>query len=321
MSSWDFDTLDEELKALEASFNMEDLGFEEMLGDLEEEESGAHDDDFDEDEFIPENPESKTGDLFVLGEHRLLCGDSSKKELVDYLIGDASIDLLLTDPPYNVDYEGKTAEALKIDNDSMSNDEFREFLRKCFANANSHMRKGASFYIWFADKKAYWVQGAMLDVGWEVKQMPIWNKDSMVLGRNHYQFKHEPCFYGWKEGAASTFVEARNLTTVWDFERPKRSLEHPTMKPLELFGFLIENSSLKGDNVLDLFGGSGTTLITCEQTNRRCFIVEKLPKYVDVIVKRYLRYKGSSDGCYLIRNGEKMELPQEYLNVIEDTNF
>ena len=315
MSSWDFDILDEELKALEEEYDLSALGFEEFLNN---EEIEVVDDEFDEDEFMPDTPQTKPGDIYVLGDHRIICGNSAKEETLNALLGEETkIDLLLTDPPYNVDYEGKTAEKLKIKDDNMDDNEYRSMLTACFKNANRFMKPGASFYIWFAGKKSYWVQGAIMDTGWEVRQMPVWVKDSMVLGRNHYQFKHEPCFYGWKDGAASKFVEDRTLTTVWEFERPKRSLEHPTMKPVPLWTFILNNSSNKGDKVLDLFGGSGTTIIACEEVGRNAYCVEKDPHYVDVDVKRYLRYKGSKEGCYLIREGEKLDLPQEFFSVFD----
>ena len=318
MSSWDLDNLDEELKALEAQFDLSALGFEEFLSNEEEEDEESKDDEFEVDDFIPEEPKTKPGDIYVLGNHRLICGDSSKEETLDALLGkETKIDLLLTDPPYNVDYEGGTAEKLKIADDNMNDDDYRYRLAACFKNADRFMKPGASFYIWFADKKSYWVHGAVLDTKWEIRQMPVWVKDTLVLGRNHYQFKDEPCYYGWKEGAASKFVDDRTLTTVWEFERPKRSLEHPTMKPVPLFSFILDNSSDKGDNVLDLFSGSGTTIISCEERGRRAFCVEKKPKYCDVDVKRYLRYTGSAEGCYLIRDGEKMELPQDFISVLD----
>ena len=311
LSEWDIDTLDEELRALEQQFDLESLGFGDFL--KEDEPLDIQDDEFDEDLFIPETPNSQTGDIYILGRHKLIVGDSTKKETIDALVGDEVIDLLLTDPPYNVDYEG---EAGKIDNDDMDDDDFRVFLSKAFKLADSKMRKGASFYIWFAGKKSYWVHGAILDTGWTVRQMPIWNKNSLVLGLSKYQFKHEPCYFGWKDGAPCTFSEDRTLTTVWDFDRPIHSDLHPTMKPLPLFAFLLNNSTKKGDKVLDLFGGSGTTLICCEEADRQCFIAEKLPKYADVIVTRYLTLKGNDNDCYLIRNGEKQPLPDEFLESI-----
>lgn len=317
MSEWDIDTLDEELRALESEFDLSALGFNDFL-DKESEEELIQDDDFDPDLFMEEESASQPGDIYFLGRHRLICGDSSNRTIIEDLMDGEKADLLLTDPPYNVDYEGKTAEKLKIENDKMSNDEYRVKLATCFKNADRVMKDGASFYIWFADKKSYWVHGAIMDANWEVRQMPVWNKDSMVLGRNHYHFKHEPCYYGWKEGAASTFVDDRTLTTVWDFDRPKRSLEHPTMKPIPLFTFIIHNSSKKGDNVLDIFAGSGTTIIACEETGRTGYCVEKDPHYVDVIVKRYLRYKGSAEGCSLIRKGEILELDKSLTSVLDN---
>lgn len=220
----------------------------------------------------------------------------------------------MTDPPYNVDYEG---EAGKIDNDNMANEDFRKFLAAVLRNASNVMVKGASFFIWFADKMAYWVHGAIVDTDWVVRQMPIWKKNSLVLGRSHFQYIHEPCFYGWLDGATSTFTGDRSQVTVWEFDRPTHNALHPTMKPVPLFAYLIDLTSRqdgnegRGDNVLDLFGGSGTTLIACEQLGRNAFLMELDPRYVDVIVKRYIQLKESDEDCYLIRNGEKLPIPDQ----------
>jgi len=311
LSTWDFDRLDEELAELKSEFDLSALGFDDLMP---EEEIEAKDDDFEIDDFVSEDFISKPGDVFKLGRHTLVCGDSTKEEDVKKLVGDNTIDLLLTDPPYNVDYEG---EAGKIENDKMDNDGFRNLLAKALMQADKYMRKGASWYIWFADKKAYWVHGAILDVGWEVRQMPIWKKNSLVLGRSNFQFIHEPCMYGWKEGAACTFSEDRNHTTVWEFDRPTHNELHPTMKPIPLFDYLIGLSSKKDDNVLDLFAGSGTTMIACEQSNRTSFCMELDPRYVDVIVRRYVKYKGSAKDCTM--NGEP--LPAKYTEGIIDLDF
>lgn len=202
------------------------------------------------------------------------------------------IDLLLTDPPYNVDYEGKTKDKLTIKNDKMSDETFREFLKTSFQNAYDYMKNGASFYIWHADSERYNFQGACIDVGLKVRQCLIWNKNSMVMGRQDYHWKHEPCLYGWKDGASHNWYSDRKQTTVLEFDKPTRNSEHPTMKPLDLISYQIKNSTKENDNVLDIFGGSGSTLIACEQLNRNCYTLELDPKYVDVIIKRWEQLTG-----------------------------
>lgn len=203
--------------------------------------------------------------------------------------GEELIDLWLTDPPYNVDYEGGTG--LKIQNDKMEDSAFRSFLRDSFAVASTFMKDGAAFYIWHADSEGYNFRGACQDNGLKIRECLIWNKNSLVLGRQDYQWKHEPCLYGWKDGAHKWYSD-RSQTTVIDFDRPKVSAEHPTMKPIGLFAYLIENSTKKEDLVLDSFGGSGTTVIACEQLGRKARVMELDPHYVDVIVKRWENFTG-----------------------------
>lgn len=200
--------------------------------------------------------------------------------------------MLITDPPYNVDYTGKTKDALTIENDSMSDKDFRKFLYTAFNAADGVMKEGAVFYIWHADSEGYNFRGACLDNDWQVRECLIWNKSSMVLGRQDYHWKHEPCLYGWKSGAAHKWYNDRSQTTVLNFNKPSRNGEHPTMKPVELFAYQIKNSSKKGDIVLDIFGGSGTTLVACEQLDRICYTMELDPKYCDVIIKRWENLTG-----------------------------
>lgn len=195
--------------------------------------------------------------------------------------------MLLTDPPYGVDYVGKTKDALKIENDAKTDDEFVLFLQNAFAAADGVMKQGAVFYIWHADSKAYVFRMACQMVGWEVRQVLIWVKNTMVLGRQDYQWKHEPCLYGWKDGAGHLWAADRKQTTVLEFDKPNANREHPTMKPVALFDYQIRNNTKGGDIVLDLFGGSGTTVIACEQNGRTAYVMEYDPKYVDVIVKRW----------------------------------
>lgn len=203
-------------------------------------------------------------------------------------------DLLVTDPPYNVAYEGKTADALTIENDSMGDADFRDFLRKCYAAADSVMRPGASFYVWHADSEGFNFRGAAHDIGWQIRQCIVWVKNCMVLGRQDYQWRHEPCLYGWKEGAAHSWYSDRKQTTVLEFDKPRRNGEHPTMKPVDLIKYQVENSSAPGDIVLDLFGGSGTTLIACEMTGRINRSMELDPRYCDVIVRRWQLFTGKA---------------------------
>lgn len=201
-------------------------------------------------------------------------------------------DLYLTDPPYNVDYTGKTKDALKIENDKMDDSNFRQFLIDAFRCADENMRKGAVFYIWHADSEGYNFRGACHDIGWKVRECLVWNKNSMVLGRQDYQWKHEPCLYGWKDGASHLWASDRKQVTVFDFNRPSRNGLHPTMKPIEMLVYQISNNTHEGDIVLDSFGGSGSTLIACEQINRKCYMCELDPKYVDVIIERWENLTG-----------------------------
>ena len=200
------------------------------------------------------------------------------------------VDLLITDPPYNVNYEG--GNGLKIKNDHMGNDDFRKFLTDAFSTADSVMKEGAVFYIWHADSEGYNFRGACFDNNWKVRQCLIWNKNSMVMGRQDYHWKHEPCLYGWKDGASHLWASDRKQTTILDFDKPTKNAEHPTMKPVKLFDYQIKNNTKKDDIVLDLFGGSGTTLIACEQNGRISYNMELDPKYIDVIIDRWEQYTG-----------------------------
>ena len=284
-SEWIDELLGEELAGID-ELNMEDFGFDLSIPEEETE--------IIEDEVVepPEEPKSKLGQIYRLGRHRLMCGDSTDSAMVNDLIGDAEIDLLLTDPPYNVDYEGKTKEKLKIENDKFQEDEFYDFLTKAFSNAEEHLKDGASFYVWYASREVVNFSNALRASNLTVKQELIWNKNSMVMGRQDFQWKHEPCLYGWKETASHNWYNDRKQTTVIDWDRPTKSEIHPTMKPVGLFDYQMKCSSKKGDNVLDLFGGSGTTIIACEQNGRNAFVMEYDPRYVDAIIERWEKLTG-----------------------------
>lgn len=283
-SDWDMDLLSMELPEIDLSAFDFDWG-------LTEDDSAVIVED-EAPEVSDDPPTAKRGDVWQLGRHRLMCGDSTSADDVQTLTGGVQIDLFLTDPPYGVDYTGKTKDALKIENDNRSDDEFISFLSDAFAAADLAMKPGAVFYIWHADSKAHVFRMACQMVGWEVRQVLIWVKNSMVMGRQDYQWKHEPCLYGWKSGAGHLWASDRKQTTVLEFDRPTKNKEHPTMKPVALFDYQIQNNTKGGDAVLDLFSGSGTTIMACEQNGRNAYCMELDPRYVDVIIKRWETFTG-----------------------------
>jgi DNA modification methylase len=240
----------------------------------------------------PTEPVTRSGDVWICGQHRVMCGSSLEMTAMERLCGDQRVDMLLTDPPYNVAYTGKTKDALTIQNDSMNDDAFRTFLRDGFVTADGMLKPGAVFYIWHADSEGYNFRGACKDAGWQIRQCLIWQKNNMVMGRQDYHWQHEPCLYGWKDGAGHLWASDRKQTTLLKFDRPSRSADHPTMKPVALFEYQLLNNTKGGDIVLDSFGGSGTTLIAAEKNGRIARIMELDPKYVDVIVKRWEDFTG-----------------------------
>lgn len=289
LADWDEELLLAELDMIEMDMGQFNIDMSEL--DLDDSSEEVVEDEFDD--TPPEEPQAKYGDIYQLGRHRLMCGDSTSVEDVEKLVGGGVIvDMLLTDPPYNVAYEGKTEDALTIQNDSMDDESFRQFLTNAFFAADSVMKKGAVFYIWHADSEGYNFRGACRDVGWTVRECLIWNKNQMVLGRQDYHWKHEPCLYGWKDGASHLWASDRKQTTVLDFDKPQRNGVHPTMKPIALFDYQIKNNTKGNDIVLDLFGGSGTTIMACEQNGRRGYSMELDPRYVDVIIKRWEDFTG-----------------------------
>ena len=290
---------DDELLAIEFA-ELADAGFDNLLTGFTQDEidaltpeqipEGLTDEDAVPD--VQPEPISKMGDVWLLGKHRLMCGDSTSIETVEVLMDGGLADQLITDPPYNVAYVGKTKDAMKIKNDSMDEESFRQFLRDAFVAADAVMKSGAVFYIWHADLEGYNFRGACKDSGWTVRQCLIWKKQTLVMGRQDYHWKHEPCLYGWKDGASHLWATDRKQTTILEFDRPSRSTLHPTMKPVDLIEYQVLNNTKGQDVVLDLFGGGGSTLIACEKTGRHARLMELDPKYVDVIVRRWQEFTG-----------------------------
>jgi len=275
------------------AFELDDL-FKDSLKD------NIKDDNFDVDEELKKPAVSKLGDLWILGKHRLVCGDSTKAETYKELMDGKQANLTVTDPPYNVNYEGNAG---KIKNDNMGNEAFYDFLLSAFKNAESVMAKDASIYVFHADTEGLNFRKAFSDAGFYLSGTCIWKKQSLVLGRSPYQWQHEPVLFGWKKSGKHNWYSDRKQTTIWEFEKPKKNKDHPTMKPVALVAYPILNSSLTNCIVLDPFGGSGSTLIACEQTDRICHTIELDEKYCDVIVNRYIEQVGNTDGVILFRDG------------------
>lgn len=302
-AEWDMELLNEELDGI-IDIDMSDFNFGDIT-DSPSSEDVVEDDG--ENIELPSEPKTRLGDIWMIGRHKLMCGDATSEDVLKRLMGGDKVDMYLTDPPYNVAYEGKTEDKLTIQNDSMEDSAFYQFLVDSFVAADSVMNEGAAFYVWHADSEGYNFRGACRAVEWELRECLIWNKNTMVLGRQDYQWKHEPCLYGWKGGAAHNWYSDRKQTTVIDMNKPNRNAEHPTMKPVQLFAYLMENSSKPGDIILDSFCGSGTTLIACEQMGRVARVLEIDPKYCDVIVERYINLVGSFDEVAVERNGKMIK--------------
>lgn len=297
-AEWNMDLLKGELEALDGAFDFSDFGF----GDIFADEPTGDDDDFDSEEAAENivEPITRPGDIWKLGRHRLICGDSCDEATVKKLLDGKQVDLYLTDPPYNVAYKGGTG--LTIQNDSMDSDSFLAFLTDAFVAADSVMKPGCAFYVWHPSCEVMNFHTAICNVpGWMAKQYLLWVKDRFTLGRQDYQWAHEPCWYGWKEGAGHYFIDDRTKSTILEFPKPAANKVHPTMKPVELWEELINNSSKEGENVFDSFGGSGTTIVAAEKTKRTGFCCELDPKYCDVIVQRYENLTGTK--AELIREG------------------
>lgn len=311
IAKWDKKKLEEELKQINweiLGINMTDVGFDDIFASEFQE---VVDDDFDEGQYLSAEPYSHQGDIYLLDDNRVMCGDSTNKEQVKLLMNGKLADMVFTDPPYNVNYEGSDGQS--IQNDDMGDNEFKEFLTLVFKNLIDSIKEGAPTYVCHADSEGLNFRNAFKEAGFKLAQCLIWVKNSFTMGRQDYQWQHEPILYGWKPGSGHYFVDDRSQSTIWEYDKPKKNDLHPTMKPLELVGRAINNSSLVGQLVLDLFGGSGSTLIASYKAKRTCYSMELDEKYADVIVKRYIKNKGSYENCYVIRNGEQIPL-----NAIED---
>lgn len=279
----------------ESDFNLDLTSFEPP--EIDNILSNVHDKELSEDEFDVEEElkkptVSRHGDIWQLGKHRVICGDSTKSETYGQLLGDKKANLVVTDPPYNVDVEETAG---KILNDNMSDRDFYQFLLSMFTQVENHMEDDASIYVFRADTEGLNFRKAFKEAGFYLSGCCIWKKNSLVLGRSPYQWQHEPCLYGWKKKGKHQWFSDRKQTTIWEYDRPKSSKDHPTMKPIQLMAYPIQNSSMRGTIVLDPFLGSGSTLIAADQTGRVCYGIELDEKFVDVIVKRYIEVTGDTE--------------------------
>jgi DNA modification methylase len=312
-AGWDNELLAVELSELEgADFNLDLLGFDEAeLSSIFDADKDVNEDDFDVEKELEEPCFSKTGDMWTLGKHRIICGDATKLETYKTLLENTKVNLVVTDPPYNVNYEGSAG---KIKNDNMENDKFYQFLFNSFVNMEQAMADDASIYVFHADTEGLNFRKAFQDAGFYLSGCCIWKKPSLVLGRSPYQWQHEPCLYGWKKKGKHKWYAGRKETSVWEFEKPKKNADHPTMKPIALLAYPIKNSSMTNSLVLDPFAGSGSTLIACEQTGRICYAIELDEKYCDVIVKRYIEQVGNDKSVKVLRGGKEYSFTEVFTN-------
>ena len=317
-AGWDEELLKVEIEALQAEdFDLSLTGFDESeLAGFFDTADDAKDDDFDVDAELEKPPVTKSGDLWLLGNHRMLCGDSTKEESYTLLMNGKKANLVVTDPPYNVNYQGTAG---KIKNDNLENDKFYQFLLDAFTCMEKAMADDASIYVFHADTEGLNFRKAFIDAGFHLSGCCIWVKNSMVLGRSDYQWQHEPVLYGFLQNGKHYWSKnaGRSQTTIWNFDKPKKNKNHPTSKPLDLLAYPIGNSSQENAIVIDTFGGSGSTLMTCEQTNRICHTMELDEKYASVILRRYVEDTGDVDNVYVIRNGEKLM----YADLVKEVDF
>ena len=310
-AGWDEELLKIEIEAIQAeAFDIDLTGFEEKeIADLFDIDEEVQEDNFDIDEELSKPTITKSGDIWLLGNHRLICGDSTKEETYTFLMNGKKANLIVTDPPYNVNYQSNAG---KIKNDNMNSDKFYQFLFDAFSNMEKVMSNEASIYVFHADTEGLNFRKAFFDAGFYLSGTCIWKKQILVLGRSPYQWQHEPCLFGWKKNGKHQWYSDRKQTTIWEFDKPNKSDNHPTMKPIPLIAYTIKNSSMSNCIVLDPFGGSGSTLIACEQTNRVCYTIELDEKYCDVIIKRYIEQTGCSENVFVIREG--VNIPFDEIN-------
>lgn len=303
-AGWDEELLRLEIESLQGmEFDVGLLGFEPAeLNKLMTDEDGIEEDDFDVDAELQNPAITKSGDVWLLGRHRLVCGDSTKPETYKVLMDGRKANLVVTDPPYNVNYEGSAG---KIKNDNLGNEAFYSFLFDAFKNIEEVMAQDASIYVFHADTEGLNFRKAFSEAGFYLSGTCIWKKQSLVLGRSPYQWQHEPVLFGWKKKGKHMWYSDRKQSTIWEYDKPKKNGDHPTMKPVALVAYPITNSSMSGCIVLDPFGGSGSTLIACEQTERSCNTIEVDEKFCDVIVKRYIEQVGSDKDVFLMRDGNQ----------------
>ena len=320
-AGWDEELLRLEIESLEGmDFDVSLTGFDDQeIADLfaDGESTGAEDDDFDLSDALEKAAFVERGDVWVVGRHRLMCGDATSPEDVATLMDGKKANLIITDPPYNVAFE--SSDGLSIKNDKMENDKFYEFLLAAFKNMAEHLEKGGSAYVFHADTEGLNFRKAFIDAGFHLSGCCIWVKNSLVLGRSDYQWQHEPVLYGFLQNGKHYWSKnaGRSQTTIWNFDKPKKNKNHPTSKPLDLLAYPIGNSSQENAIVIDTFGGSGSTLMTCEQTNRICHTMELDEKYASVILRRYVEDTDDADNVYVIRNGEKLM----YSDLVKEVDF
>lgn len=320
-AGWDEELLRLEIQALEGmDFDVSLTGFnEDEIADLfaDSEGTGAEDDDFDLSDALEKAAFVERGDVWQVGRHRLMCGDATSPEDVATLMDGKKANLIITDPPYNVAFE--SSDGLSIKNDKMENDKFYEFLLAAFKNMAEHLEKGGSAYVFHADTEGLNFRKAFIDAGFHLSGCCIWVKNSLVLGRSDYQWQHEPVLYGFLQNGKHYWSKnaGRSQTTIWNFDKPKKNKNHPTSKPLDLLAYPIGNSSQENAIVIDTFGGSGSTLMTCEQTNRICHTMELDEKYASVILRRYVEDTDDAENVYVIRNGEKLM----YSDLVKEVDF
>lgn len=306
-AGWDEELLRVEIEALQAeAFDLALTGFgdDELADLLGAEEDEVKDDDYDLTEALEKAAFVEKGDVWVVGKHRLYCGDATNADDVSKLMDGHRANLIVTDPPYGVSFKSKSG--LTIQNDSMKDEEFYNFLQKAFDNMVAHMESGGAAYVFHADTEGLTFRKAFVDAGFHLAGVCIWAKNSLVLGRSDYQWQHEPVLYGFLQNGKHRWYSDRKQTTIWNFDKPKRNANHPTSKPLDLLAYPIGNSSQENSIVLDTFGGSGSTLMACEQTGRICYTMELDEKYASVILRRYVDDTGNSDGVYVIRGDRQI---------------